>query len=93
MKRNKDKKKDEEELELIAKVKEMLENKQHVKDGTWTGKEIEHLNKHLFLTSKPVIYLVNIGHGEFIKKQNKWLPKIQEYIKNSGGGPRIPFSA
>lgn len=68
MKRNKDKKKDEEELETIATVETMLKDKKHVKDGDWTAKQIEHLNNHLFLTSKPVIYLVNIGHDQFIKK-------------------------
>jgi ribosome-binding ATPase YchF (GTP1/OBG family) len=51
------------------------------------------LNKHLFLTSKPVIYLVNIGKNQYIKKQNPWLPKIQAYIKENGGGAMIPFSA
>lgn len=45
------------------------------------------------MSSKPVIYLVNIGCQEYIKKQNKWLPKIQEYIKNNGGGAMIPYSA
>lgn len=74
-------------------VKEMLEGGKHVKDGTWDGKQIEVLNNHLFLTSKPVIYLANIGRDQYIKKQNSWLPKIQEYIKNNGGGPMIPYSA
>lgn len=88
-----EKKNDEAELELLNKVKAMLEKGEHVKDGNWTPKEVEFLNKHLFLTSKPVIYLVNIGFDQYIKKKNPWLPKIQEYIKNNGGGPMIPYSA
>lgn len=51
------------------------------------------MNKHLFLTSKPVIFLVNIGRDQYITKKNPWLPKIQEYIKNNGGGAMIPYSA
>jgi len=39
----------------------MLKKGLFVKDGEWSAKDIEYLNKHLFLTSKPVIYLVNIG--------------------------------
>lgn len=39
----------------------MLEVKKPVRDGDWNGKEIEFLNKHLFMTAKPVVYLVNIG--------------------------------
>ena len=71
----------------------MLEKKTPIRDGTWNGKEIELLNKHLFMSSKPVVYLVNIGRDEYIKKKNKWLPKIAEYIKEHGGGPVLPYSA
>jgi len=28
----------------------------------------------------------------FIKKRNKWLPKIQEWVNSHGGGIIIPFS-
>ena len=34
--------------------------------------QIEVLNKHLFLTTKPVIYLVNLSEKDFIRKKNKW---------------------
>lgn len=95
LKRAKDvtKRKLEEESATIMKVRSFIEEGNMVKDGTWDGKEIEILNKYLFLTSKPVIYLVNIGKEQYIKKQNAWLPKIQEYIKGHGGGPMIPYSA
>ena len=55
------KKPDQEELAVLVKCKELLDAKKPVRDGQWTGKEIETLNKHLFMSSKPVIYLVNIG--------------------------------
>jgi len=45
------------------------------------------------MTSKPVVYLVNIGEEEYQTKKNKWLPKILEWIKANGGGPMLPFSA
>lgn len=34
--------------------------------------QIEILNKHLFITSKPVIYLVNLSEKDYIRKKNKW---------------------
>ena len=34
--------------------------------------QIEVLNKYLFLTSKPVVYLVNLSEKDFIRKKNKW---------------------
>ena len=52
----------------MEKVTDMLNKGVHVKDGDWNVKEVEFLNQHLFLTSKPVVYLVNIGRDEFIKK-------------------------
>lgn len=93
MKRAADKRRDQEELECMAKVEEMLNKGTMVKDGEWTAKDVDFLNKHLFLTSKPVVYLVNIGRDEYIKKQNKWLPKIAAYLKEKGSGPMIPYSA
>merc|ERR1712154_564621 len=51
------------------------------------------LNKHLFITAKPMIYLVNLSEKDFIRKKNKWLPKIKEYVdKNDPGATMIPFS-
>lgn len=61
MKRTKDKKKEEYELEVIERVRNMLNNNESVRDGAWIPKDIEILNKHLFLTAKPIIYLANIG--------------------------------
>ena len=91
--KRKKEKKDEEELELIGVVEAMLKENKFVKDGLWSAKQIEMLNNHLFLTSKPVVYLVNIGDTQYVKKQNAWLPKIQEFIKTSVTGAMIPYSA
>ena len=88
-----DKKRLEQETDCMKKVKEMLEKGTFVKDGTWDGKEIEFLNDKHFLTAKPIVFLVNIGDIQYVKKQNTWLPKIQEYIKTHGGGAMIPYSA
>jgi ribosome-binding ATPase YchF (GTP1/OBG family) len=44
------------------------------------------------LTSKPVIYLVNMSASDFIRKKNKWLPKIHQWVQEHGGGVMIPFS-
>ena len=87
------KKADKEEKEVLEKAKGLLENELWVKDQEWTGKEIEFLNKHYFLTAKPVVYLINISEEEYQTKKNKFLVKIQEWIATHGGGPMIPFSA
>ena len=54
---------------------------------------LQVLNKHLFITSKPMLYLVNLSEKDFLRKKNKWLPKIKEYVdKHDPGAMIIPFS-
>jgi len=52
----------------MNEVIEMLNAGKMVKEKNWSGKEVDFLNKHLFLTSKPTVFLVNIGATEYIKK-------------------------
>ncbi|KAB7500692.1 Obg-like ATPase 1 [Armadillidium nasatum] len=45
------------------------------------------------ITSKPVIYLVNLSEKDYIRKKNKWLVKIKEWVDaNDPGAIIIPFS-
>ncbi len=44
------------------------------------------------MTSKPVIYLVNLSKEDYIKKKNKWLPKIAAWTKENVPGLLIPYS-
>jgi len=54
-----------EEKELLEKVKLCLENSKWIRQVEWTPSEVEELNKHLFLTSKPVVYMVNLSEEDF----------------------------
>ena len=56
------------EHEVLTKVKEMFTKKKWVKDHDWNEQEVMILNTHLFLTAKPVIYLINVSAKEFIVK-------------------------
>jgi len=82
------------EYESLQKVKKILvDEKRHIRFGTWSAADIEVLNKYLFITSKPMLYLVNLSEKDYIRKKNKWLPKIKEYVdKNDPGAMIIPFS-
>lgn len=87
-------KKSKPEFDSLMKVKQCLvDEKKHIRFYDWTTHDIEVLNKYLFLTSKPVIYLVNLSDKDFIRKKNKWLIKIKEWVdKNDPGASIIPFS-
>lgn len=82
------------EFDCVCKVKNLLqEEKKHVRFAEWDVKEIDVLNKHLLITSKPMIYLVNLSEKDYIRKKNKWLVKIKEWIDaNDSGAILIPFS-
>jgi len=69
-------KKSKEEKETLDKVKILLDDGKWVRSGDWSIKDIEILNAHLFLTAKPVVYLVNMSEADFKRKGNKWLGKI-----------------
>lgn len=55
------------------KVRELLDTQaKPIRFGKWDNKEIEILNEHLFITSKPIIYLINLSEKDYIRKKNKW---------------------
>lgn len=87
-------KKDKPEYDVLCKVKTVLDDKKSpVRFGEWSAADIEVLNKHLFLTAKPMIYLINLSETDYIKKKNKWLIKIKEWIDaHDSGACAIPFS-
>ncbi|XP_044755201.1 adenylate kinase 9 [Coccinella septempunctata] len=82
------------EYDTLQKVKHVLvEEKNHIRFADWDSKDIEILNKYLFLTSKPALYLINLSEKDYIKKKNKWLIKIKEWVdKHDPGALIIPFS-
>jgi len=89
-------KKQAEEFKIVAKILKILkEDKKHlrfIKD--WDAIEIEALNRHLPLTAKPMLYLVNLSEKDFFRKKNKWLAKIKAWIdENDPGAQLIPYSA
>lgn len=83
------------DYEVLHKVLDIVKNeKKWVRTHDWNEREIEILNKHLLLTSKPVVYLLNMSEQEYIKKKNKWLPKIKQWVdEHDAGAIMIPFSA
>lgn len=71
----------------------MLENSIPIRNGTWTTGEVELINeKCRLITTQPMHYLLNLTMKDFIRKKNKWLPKVAAHIKQVGGGSVIPFS-
>jgi len=80
------------EKATIEKVKALYDEGKNVRDVEWSWKEIDVLNENLYLTAKPMVYLVNVSEVDYIKKKNKWLAKIVAWVNAHGGGKIIPYS-
>ncbi|KAH9933656.1 P-loop containing nucleoside triphosphate hydrolase protein [Epithele typhae] len=83
-----------EEIATVEKIYSVLtQDNKDVRKHDWVGKEIDVVNSLQLLTAKPVTYLVNLSERDYIRKKNKWLPKIKGWIdENNPGDPLIPFS-
>mmetsp|Transcript_40590 Transcript_40590/g.102183 ORF Transcript_40590/g.102183 Transcript_40590/m.102183 type:complete len:394 (-) Transcript_40590:349-1530(-) len=81
------------ELETAEKVLECLKDGQNLRKLEWKNVEMEHINTHQLLNLKSVVYLVNLSQDDYIRKKNKWLPKIKAWVDDHGGDIIIPFSA
>ncbi|XP_076025904.1 obg-like ATPase 1 [Genypterus blacodes] len=83
------------EYDVMCKIKSwVVDEKKNVRFyQEWNDKEIDVLNKYLFLTSKPMIYLVNLSEKDYVRRKNKWLVKIKEWVDSHDPGALvIPFS-
>lgn len=82
------------EYVILKKIREYLDANKDIRSGNWDAKEIDVLNNYYLLSSKPMIYLVNLSENNYIKKKGKWLLPIKEWIDKRGNGETmIPFSA
>lgn len=82
------------DVATLTAAKELLEAKKDIRFGAWKNDDIDILNEQQFLTAKPVVYLVNIGNEEYALQKNKYLAKINEWVKSRDPyGKIIPFSA
>lgn len=82
-----------EEAELVHKIIGLLEDGKRVYNNTWTMKEVEMINAMFLLTAKPCIYLINLSEKDYVRKKNKWLLKIKEWVdKYSPGDLIVPIS-
>mmetsp|Transcript_17476 Transcript_17476/g.36422 ORF Transcript_17476/g.36422 Transcript_17476/m.36422 type:complete len:428 (+) Transcript_17476:111-1394(+) len=54
--------------------------------------EVDVIRDFGLITTKPQIYIVNMSKKNFLRKGSKWLPKIQNWVNEHGGGQIIPMS-
>jgi len=80
------------EKDVAEKCIELLANEKNIRDGSWNDNEIEVLNRYQLLTSKPIIYLLNMTETEYVEKKSKWTKDIVTWIKSHGGEKILAYS-
>lgn len=88
------KKMDEGLTNLFEKLKGFLDSNWILSKQEWTSAEVEKINElmPLLITTKPVVYLLNMSEKSYVTKKSKWLKKVFDWINEHGGGTIIPFS-
>ena len=77
---------------MLAWLQAGKDIREGIQSDTWTLKDVDWLNEKQLLTSKPVVFLVNLSPDDYARKKNKWLAKIAAWVDAHGGGKIIPFS-
>jgi obg-like ATPase 1 len=75
-------------------VARRLEKNIPLRSGDWSLEDVGRINDHLpqAITLKPIVYLINVDRGSWLRKANRWYAPINEWVQAHGGGTIIPFS-
>lgn len=84
----------ETEKAAMDKFIEFLEEGKDIRNGLdiWSTQEIVYLNEYRLLTSKPVMFAVNLSFKDFQRRKNKFLKPIFDWVQaNATGSMIIPY--
>jgi len=70
----------------------LVESNTPIQTGEFRDSEVEIIRDWGCITTKPQIYIINLSQKSFLRKGNKWLPKIVEWVNTHGGGQILPVS-
>ena len=70
------------EVDLIKKIKEVLEQGKPARSLEYSDEEKEILKEMFLLTSKPILYIANVSEEDLsAPEQNEYVNKVKEYAK------------
>ncbi|MES1044298.1 redox-regulated ATPase YchF [Heyndrickxia oleronia] len=73
------------EYEVLAKLKEALESDQPARSVEFTEEKLKLVKGLHLLTSKPILYVANVGEDEVAApSNNEYVQKVREYATNEG---------
>ncbi|KAJ1445955.1 P-loop containing nucleoside triphosphate hydrolase protein [Pelagophyceae sp. CCMP2097] len=79
---------------VMDRAEALLAENKPLGRAIWNANEIEKINELIpeCITTKPMIFLINMSRKAFVKGGNKYLPLIKAWIDSNGGGLALPFS-
>jgi len=81
------------ELDVYEKALENLRSGHDIRNVEWNSREFDLVNDLLLLTSKPIIYIVNMALEDYTRQKNRWLPRIKQWItEHSPDSVMLPMS-
>lgn len=82
------------EIELLERIKEVLEGGKSVRTMEFSEDEQKIIKEYTLLTAKPVIYAANVSEDDFVNgiENNQMVSKLSEIAK-SEGAEILPISA
>ncbi|ODV60604.1 GTP-binding protein YchF [Ascoidea rubescens DSM 1968] len=83
------------EIEVVKKALESCLYKNiRIMNFDWSNDEIEVLNQFNLLTSKPVVYLLNVSKEDYLSNRNEYYEDVKKWISaNSANDELIMFSS
>ena len=83
---------DESNRVTALQATKLVESNTPIQTGEFKDSEVDIIRDWGCITTKPQIYVVNLSQKNFIRKGNKWLQKIVDWVKEHGGGQILPVS-
>lgn len=82
------------ERDTLRKMLHLLQvEKRDVRHGNWSANEIDVINGLTPLTAKAAVFLVNVSEDDYVRRKNRWLPRIKAWVdEHSPGDSMIPLS-
>mmetsp|Transcript_5536 Transcript_5536/g.10716 ORF Transcript_5536/g.10716 Transcript_5536/m.10716 type:complete len:300 (+) Transcript_5536:182-1081(+) len=79
-------------VSAYEKALALVESSTPIQTGEFKDSEVDIIRDWGCITTKPQIYVVNLSEKNYIRKGNKWLQKIADWVKEHGGGQILPVS-
>ncbi len=70
-------------VNLLGRIKQTLENEQLVRSMTFDEEELDYLKTLQLITSKPVIYVANVGEND-LDGDNEYVNEVKKYAEKEG---------